>query len=169
MSKPPQPGRAKPTTKATVLRRIDQVLQIRLAGAEFWDVRQYVRDQEAVAGSDWEVPAGLAPMADSTVYSYIKRADKLIVESHERSRKKLLRRHLAQRRHLYARAVAAGDFRTALTVLRDEALLIGLYPNGEDQIRKEIARLKEDLDKLVGLEGGVAGDQGPHRGDPPAA
>jgi hypothetical protein len=44
------------------------------------------------------------------------------------SRKKLLRRHLAQRRTLYARAVNNGELRTALAVARDEAELLGLYP-----------------------------------------
>jgi hypothetical protein len=56
------------------------------------------------------------------------RADALILRSHERSRKKLLRRHLAQRRNLFAKAVISGDYRTALAVARDEAELQGLYP-----------------------------------------
>jgi hypothetical protein len=45
----------------------------------------------------------------------------LIAESCRTSRKKLLRNHLAQRRKLFARAVAAGDFKAALAVLRDIA------------------------------------------------
>src|SRR5262249_18034132 len=43
-------------------------------------------------------------------------------------RKQALRRHLAQRRNLYARALNKGDERTALAVLADLAELQGLYP-----------------------------------------
>jgi len=43
-------------------------------------------------------------------------------------RARLTRRVLARLRHLYARAVRAGDTRAALAVLKAEALLLGLYP-----------------------------------------
>jgi hypothetical protein len=44
-------------------------------------------------------------------------------------RDQLIRRHLAQRRNLYAKAVLAGDLRTALACVQDEAKLEGLYPS----------------------------------------
>jgi hypothetical protein len=62
------------------------------------------------------------------IRKYQEKADKLVEQSHEKSRKKLFRRHLAQRRHLYARAATTGDIRTALACLGDEAELLGLYP-----------------------------------------
>ena len=62
------------------------------------------------------------------------RADRLMAESCRASRKKLLRRHLAQRRNLYAKAVAQGDVKTALAVLRDEAELLNLYPPKRSEI-----------------------------------
>jgi hypothetical protein len=112
-------------SKATVQARVEDVLRIRLDGAEFWQVREYAREQRQVAGSVWESER---PLSDGQLWRYIARSDKLIAESCRASRKRLLRRHLAQRRNLYARAVAAGDVRTALACARDEADLQGLYP-----------------------------------------
>jgi hypothetical protein len=114
--------------KALVARRIDDVLRIRLDGAQFWDVREYVREREKEPGSAWFLPEGEGPLSDSQIRRYQQQADKLVYESHERSRKKLFRRHLAQRRHLYGRAVTTGDIRTALACAQDEARLLGLYP-----------------------------------------
>jgi hypothetical protein len=119
--------KAKPT-KAQVEARVSEILRIRLDGAEIWDVREYVREKEQEDGSPWKLPEGAKPLSDSQLWRYIARADKLIAESCRASRKKLLRRHLAQRRNLYARAVNAGDYRAALAAARDEAELLGLYP-----------------------------------------
>jgi hypothetical protein len=115
-------------TKAVVARRIEEVLRIRLDGAEFWDVREYAREKEHEQGSAWELKDGAKALSDGTLWRYIGRADKLIAESCRASTKKLTRRHLAQRRNLYAKAVLAGDYRTALAALRDEAEMLGLYP-----------------------------------------
>ena len=115
-------------TKAQVQLRTEEILRIRLDGAEAWDVREYVREKEREAGSAWELPEGGKPLSDSQLWRYIAKADGLIAESCRASRKKLVRRHLAQRRNLFAKAVSAGDYRTALAVARDEAELQGLYP-----------------------------------------
>jgi hypothetical protein len=115
-------------TKAQIQTRVEEVLRIRLDGAEFWDVREYAREKEREAGSSWELPPGGKPLSDGQLWRYITRADQLIAESCRASRKKLLRRHLAQRRNLFAKAVSSGDIRTALAVLRDEAELQGIYP-----------------------------------------
>jgi hypothetical protein len=78
------------------------------------------------------------------------RADRLVVQSHEKSRKKLLRRHLAQRRNLCSRAVTTGELATALRCLDSEAALLGLHARrlprpaaGPEKDRK--ARLAESL------------------------
>jgi hypothetical protein len=115
-------------TKAQILLRVEEVLRIRLDGAEFWDVREYTREKEKEAGSAWELPEGGKPLSDPTLWRYIRQADKMIADSCRSSRKKLIRNHLAQRRNLYAKAVAAGDYRTALSIKRDEAELLGIYP-----------------------------------------
>jgi hypothetical protein len=125
-----QPGGPKPpkATRATVVQRVEEVLRIRLDGAEFWDVREYAREKEKEEGSPWFLPDGGKPLSDGQLWRYIGRADRLIAESCRASRKKLLRRHLAQRRNLHAKAVLAGDIRAALACLQDEARLQGLYP-----------------------------------------
>ncbi len=115
-------------TKAQVQLRTEEILRIRLDGAEFWDVREYVREKEQEEGSVWQLPEGGKPLSDPTLWRYIGLADELVKASCLSSRKKLLRRHLAQRRNLFAKAVSAGDYRTALAVAKDEAELQGLYP-----------------------------------------
>jgi hypothetical protein len=148
---------AKKADPALVARRIDDVLRIRLDGAEWWDVRDFVREKEKEEGSAWFVPEDGAPLSDAQVRRYQLRADRLVQSSHERSRKKLLRRHLAQRRALYAKATTSGELRTALAVLQDEAQLLGLYPQktarasvevtGKDggQIEARVSHVAADL------------------------
>ena len=115
-------------TRAQVQARVEEVLAIRLDGAEFWQVREYAREKEREEGSHWYLADGQKPLSDAQLWRYIARSDRMIAESCRASRKKLLRRHLAQRRNLYAKAVSAGDCRAALAALRDEADLLGLYP-----------------------------------------
>jgi hypothetical protein len=115
-------------TKAQIELRVQEVLRIRLDGAEFWDVREYAREKEQEPDSPWHLEPDAKPLSDGQLWRYMARADKLIAESCRASRKKLIRRHLAQRRNLYAKAVSAGDYRTALAVIRDEAELEALYP-----------------------------------------
>ncbi len=115
----------KKSDKTEVLKRVEEVLRIRLDGAQFHDLREY-----AVAHA-WDV-------SDTQLRRYIQKADELLVERLGKSRKKEIARHLAQRQALYARALNAADFRTALAVLADEAKLRGLYPEKEI---KELAKI----------------------------
>ena len=96
-------------------RRVDEVLNARLNGAEFHDLKAYAAEK------GWNV-------CDRMIWNYIARSDKILEEGFEKSRKKLLRRHIAQRRALYMRALEDGDTRTALAILGDEAQLQSLYP-----------------------------------------
>jgi hypothetical protein len=105
-------------TKAQVQQRIEEVLRIRLDGAEFWDVREYAREKEKEAGSPWELKEAAKPLSDGQLWRYVAQADKLIAESCRASRKKLVRRHLAKARNLFAKAVASGDIRAALACLK---------------------------------------------------
>jgi hypothetical protein len=132
-------------SKATVRRRVEEVLRIRLDGAEFWDTCEFVREQEAKEGSAWHLAEGDKPLSDSQIRRYIARADNIIAESGRASRKRLLRRHLAQRRNLYAKAVLQGDVKAALAVLRDEAALLDLYPSAEAKLAAEVEALKKML------------------------
>jgi hypothetical protein len=115
-------------TKAQILTRTEEILRIRLDGAQIYDVREYVRQKEREEGSAWHLAPAAKPLSDSQLWRYMARADKMMAESCRASAKKLHRRHLAQRRHLYGKAVLSGELDTALRVLRDEAELLGLYP-----------------------------------------
>jgi len=79
----------------------------------------------------------LAPV-DRTALLLAK-ATAMIAESCRASRKKLLRRHLAQRRNLFAKAVALGDVRAALAVLADEALGRDLVVSAQTGSGKTVA------------------------------
>ena len=105
------------STKAEVCRRVNEVLKLRLGGAELPDIRDYANAPE----QGWDV-------SDSQVWRYIRAADALCKDYFDARAGHLLTRHLLQRRTLYAHAMGAGDFRTALAVLQDEAKLEGLYP-----------------------------------------
>jgi len=143
--------------KAETARRVEEVLRVRLDGAQFHDIVQYGSEQ------GWNV-------GERQIRKYIARADALLVERQDKSRKKVVARHLAQRTALYARAVNAADYRTALAVLADEAKLRGLYPDREArELRKlaaaqtaRIAELERQLHAHAATEG--APDADPERG-----
>src|SRR5262249_54485012 len=105
------------STKAEVTKRVEEVFTLRLGGAEFADIREYAQAAEQAWG-----------VSDGQLWRYIAAADKLVKERFDARAEHLLARHLLQRRQLYAHALGAGDFRTALAVLKDEAALEGLCP-----------------------------------------
>jgi hypothetical protein len=91
-------------------RRVEEVFKLRLGGAEFADIRQFASAPE----QGWNV-------SDRQLWRYIAAADQLVRERFDARAEHLLNRHLLQRRTLYVHAMGAGDFRTALAVLQDEA------------------------------------------------
>jgi hypothetical protein len=113
-------------TRATIQARVEQVLRIRLAGAEFWDIRQYAAEEDPDTGRPWNVSA-------RQLWRYIAAADNMLAQQLEKNRTKCLNRHIATRRALLARATQVGDYRTALAVARDEAELLGLYDLAKGQ------------------------------------
>lgn len=113
------------STKAEILKRVEAILEIRLAGAEFADIRKYA------AENGWNV-------SDSQLWRYIRKTDELLAQSLERDREKLFNRHIAQRFALYARAMSVSDYRTALAVLKDQAELQALYPARTHQIKQDL-------------------------------
>src|SRR5579871_5099200 len=104
-------------TKAQLEQRVGEILSIRVAGAQFWDVRQYVAEKEAAGEQPWAIAEGGKPVSGRTLWRYIASADKLLESSVVTQRKKALRRHKARREYLYAMAVNQGDTRAALAVL----------------------------------------------------
>jgi hypothetical protein len=136
-------------TRAQVQARVEEVLAIRLDGAEFWHVRESAREKEREEGSPWHLRDGQKPLSDGQLWRYIGMADRLIAESCRASRKKLLRRHLARRRNLYGKALSAGDYRAALAAAESEARLQGLFDTTAHTARVEPIRTPEDALRLV--------------------
>src|SRR5262245_2122580 len=117
-------GKKKPkASNTTALLRVLEVVRIRLDGAKLWDVSEYVREQEQTAGSPWKLAKGDKPLSERQIARYVRRADDTIAASTRERRRQALVKNLARREHLYAKAVSAGDLRTALAVLQDEARL----------------------------------------------
>lgn len=87
-------------------------------------------------------------MSDRQLRRYVAAADRLLVADLKHTADEQRKRHVAKRRVLFARAMKDGDLRTALAVLQDEAQLLGLYPNREDAVMRELARLREEMDEL---------------------
>jgi hypothetical protein len=140
--------KAKPT-KAQVEARVDEILRIRLDGAEIWDVREYVREQEQTQGSHWHLAEGQNPLSDSQLWRYIAKSDRLLAETCRASRKKVVRRHLAQRRNLFAKALSAGDYRAALAAAESEARLQGLFEITPRAAKPEPIEKPEDVLRLL--------------------
>lgn len=120
--KPDTAGDGQPTKpvrigKAECMRRVEEVLKIRIAGAEIWDVREFAAQQDPPWG-----------VSDSQLRKYMLQADELIRKGLERNRKKRLRRRLAQRSDLYARALNVGMLGAALAILKDLDELDEAYP-----------------------------------------
>ncbi len=166
--------------KALVARRVNDLLRIRLDGAERWDVCDYVRQKEAEEGSAWHVGKDGTPLSDSQIWRYLQRADQEIERSFERSRKRLIRRHVAQLRHLYARAATNGELSVARAILRDLAEIQRLMPNPADQLQRAVDDLTRRLHELEQNDGNKthttnfpgsrdAGDSGEAGGGPGAA
>jgi hypothetical protein len=105
------------STQAEVAKRVNEVLKLRLSGAEFHDLRDYALAPKQA----WNI-------SDGQLRRYIARADALCRTYFDARAGYLLSRHLLQRRTLYSHALEARDYRTALAVLQDEAKLEALYP-----------------------------------------
>ena len=168
------PPRKKPRKKAKSAKsiqtevdaRVAAVLAIRLDGAQFHDIVQYA------AGQGWGV-------SERQLWNYVKKADERLRESRERSTGRLLTLHLARRESLYARAVNAGEIGPALAVLKDQAHLLGLYP--DPKLKDLLAVVKEQDETIRHLrsqlaprsvqaleagEGDAGGRAGPDSGSP---
>src|SRR5438132_4913296 len=112
-------------TKATVQTRVEEIAEIRIAGGGFRDIVQYASKKK------WRV-------ADRQLWNYIARADELLATRHEEGKEKRFNLAIAQRQALYARAFEAGDWRAALSILKDRDELWGLYPGSLRELSDEI-------------------------------
>ena len=132
--KPPAPGPKKPrASDAKIEQRVQAVLQLKLDGAEPWNVCRYVSEKEQAGEQPWTMDADRKPLCQRTIERYMAAADERISAITLTHEKNALHLAFAQRRGLYARAMADKDFRTALAVLADLARLADLYPAPKKQ------------------------------------
>jgi hypothetical protein len=151
------------STKAEVRKRVEEVFKLRLGGANFADIVQYASAPEQAWG-----------VSERQIWNYIRAADRLIVERFDAKAPYLLNRHLLQRNQVFAHAMGAGDFRTALAALKDEADLEGLYPPQkiaptDPTGTQEYAAAFTDADRAAALQGlyarlGAGGGAAPANG-----
>jgi len=127
-----KPKPAKSST-AEVALRVEEILRIRLDGAQRHDVLQFASEK------GWG-------LTDRQVDTYIRRADDALVERLDKKRSRVVALHLAKRGALFARAVSAADYRTALAIADSEAKLRGLFPDRE---AKELARVVTDQARQI--------------------
>jgi hypothetical protein len=110
-------------SRATVEARIQEIVELRLGGAEYIDIVDPAgrnRDENGQPIEPWGVKR-------SQIFRYIQEADKRIAGYFDARAPSLLARHLLQRRRLYAHSMEMRDLKTALAILKDEALLEQLY------------------------------------------
>jgi hypothetical protein len=109
------------SSKTTVRQRVEEVLDLRLSGAEYVDIRRHAEEQ------GWGVGA-------RQLQRYVAAGDAILADTLEKDREKQLNRQVAQRRALYARAMSVSDYRTALATLDSEAKLLDLFPSTKLQL-----------------------------------
>lgn len=114
-------------SKAIAEARVGELLAILLDGAQSWDAFQFVREKEKEPESVWHVPEDATPLSDAMIRKYVTRAYKLMDGAFEKSRGKLLRRHVAKLHHLYGRATTSGELSVARAVLRDLGDIFGFH------------------------------------------
>lgn len=135
-------------TNTEVNQRVEEVLRLRLKFAQFHDVVQWASDH------NWGV-------TERQLWNYIRKADELIAERSERSRRRLLARHIAQREALAARELdsAKPNLRTVLAIADSKAQLEGLLIDGKEL--KALAKIAADqaaeIEKLKKERANAAG------------
>lgn len=135
------PAKGKKSQSVIVAQRVEDVLRLRIDGAMFADIRDFA------VQSQWGV-------SDSMLKKYIQKADDLLKERTEKSRGKATRMHVARREGVFARALSAGDLRTALAALDSTAKLQGLFEDRRD-LEKQLAEL---IARLSASEGAARAD-----------
>jgi hypothetical protein len=142
-------------TKDLVDARVNDLVQIILAGAVLhFDLCEFVREKEQEPGSPWALAEGETPLSYSQIRRYAVRAERVIQDTARTSRRRLLRLHQAQRRHLYALAVQQGDIRAAAAVLKDLADLQGLYDSELHDLAQQVQDLRQQVEQFTISKGG---------------
>jgi hypothetical protein len=104
------------STKVETEQRIEQVYKLLLGGAAFPDIREFASAPE----QNWNV-------SDKQIRRYMTAAHERIQKYAQAKEATNFALALLRRDQLYAHAMGAGDFRTALAVDQDRCKLLGLY------------------------------------------
>jgi hypothetical protein len=127
------------STKAELQRRIEEVFRLRLGGAGFLDVRDFARAPE----QSWNV-------SDSQLWRYIQAADALVKEHGQANREFIFARSLLRHDQVWAHAMGAGDFRTALAAEADLLKLVGAYaPTKTEHHGKDGAPITLNITEVI--------------------
>jgi hypothetical protein len=130
--------------------RPEEILEIRLCGATFYDVRRDVAENETAGEAPWTIPLDGRPVSERTLWRYIKQTDGMIAQTCREGRKKPLQRRPAQLRNLLAKCVNMGDMRAALACLDSEAKLCGKF---EEEVNRIVERLQKEIAELKASSG----------------
>ena len=137
-----------------------EIVQLRLNGAQWYEVLEWIRTREAEPVTE-KNPANCwtseYKLSLASVFWYIGEADKIISELAEINRDRAYKKHLAQRQNLYAKAVNMGDIGNALRVLDSMAKLQDLFPSNSKSDQTGGSQIidatpKTDLSKLTDEE-----------------
>jgi hypothetical protein len=127
-------NQAKPrASNANMEQRILSILQIRLDGAQAWDLCHYVSEKELAGEPPWTMDPDGKPLCERTIQRYMVEVNERISAACLTLEKNSVHLAISQRRGLYARTMEEGDHRTALAVLQDLAQLADLYPAPKKQ------------------------------------
>ena len=128
-------------------RRVNDILDILLDGAQSWDVFHFVRENQATE-SNWTLAEGQEPLSDGAIKKYITRAYRLMDGAFEKSRGKLLRRHVTMLNHVYARSMKAQEYSVARATLKDLAEVQRLLPNPAEQLERVVEEMAHRIKEL---------------------
>lgn len=81
-------------------KRLEEVLRIRIDGAQRWEVRGYIREREQgpTAAEPWTIAKGGHGLTDAEIDELSAAADLIVLESVEEDLANVLARQIAQRR-----------------------------------------------------------------------
>jgi hypothetical protein len=139
------------SAKQEIRERIEEIIHLRLVGAQQDHIRQYASD------NGWGLSA-------RQVEKYILRADRLPIAEQKMERKWMMGYHLARRDHLYGKAMDAGKLQTALNILNSDAKLRGLYP---DKDTTRLRKMVKDQSRQIAELDDRLRDYQQHQSSPP--
>jgi hypothetical protein len=116
-------------TKTIIEARCVELLRIRLDGAQYHDIVDFVAEKIKTGEPPWKLRPGQTGLSRRQIWRYLRRCDAMLEKHFEKNRSRLMRKAISQRDNIVARAIAAGDNRTALAAMDSRDRLFGLFPD----------------------------------------